>query len=151
MSVKLPLTDGERKNLRRYKLKIAEIPEVPPEKLASILNGSLKRAKTLIALAEFQSVPSIGPKMAESLLDLGYFSLNELKGQDGGELADKLEILYGFWVDPCVEDVLRLAVHYAENRNSEKQWWDFTESRKTYRAKFGYPKTRPKKAWHETR
>lgn len=151
MNIKLPLTDDERRRLRRHKLKISEIPETSINSLVSVLEVAETRAKTLKALAEFQSVPSIGPKMAETLVDLGHFSLDSLIGKDGGVLTDELESLYGFWVDPCVEDEIRLAVHYAENRNIDKRWWDFTEARKSYRSQFGYPKTRPKKAWYDSR
>ncbi len=55
----------------------------------------------------------------------------------------------GYWVDPCVEDALRCIVYHANNPNSDKCWFDFTEGRKSYRAQNGYPATRPSLAWYE--
>lgn len=151
MSIKLPLRDDERTKLRKYKLKVADIVNVPTDQLCTILDVSAKRAKTLNALASFQQIPSIGPRMAEDLIALGYFSMDALKDKDGAELTDELEKLYGCWMDPCVEDCLRLVVYFAPHPDSDKQWWNFTEERKAYRTKYGYPDTRPTKAWHETR
>jgi len=151
MSIKLPLTDEERTKLRKHKLKITEIASVPIDELRSILDVSLKRAKTLVALASFQQIPSIGPRMAENLIDLGYFSIDSFKGEDGAKLTDELEKLYGYQVDPCVEDQIRLVVYYADNQNKDKQWWDFTEERKAYRAKYGYPDTRPTQVSYGTK
>lgn len=148
---KLPLTEIERKQLRAHKIKLLQIAEYDEEHLALTLNISLDRAKLLIALALFQQVPSIGPKLAYNLVELGFYSLDDIRsrGESGAELVDRLEKLHGVWMDPCVEDVMRLAVHHAYHRNSDKQWWDFTTERKAYRSKNGYPEDRPSKAWHE--
>nr|WP_198041798.1 helix-hairpin-helix domain-containing protein [Paenibacillus larvae] len=43
----------------------------------------------------------------------------------------------------CVEDQFRLVVYYANNPESNKKWWDFTEERKHYRETNGYPSDRP--------
>ncbi|AQT83292.1 hypothetical protein B1222_00565 [Paenibacillus larvae subsp. pulvifaciens] len=42
----------------------------------------------------------------------------------------------------CVEDQFRLVVYYANNPESNKKWWDFTEERKHYRETNGYPSDR---------
>jgi hypothetical protein len=148
-SPKLPLTDAERAQLRKEKIKLVDIATMDADTLSHRLLISPERAKTMIALATFQKIPSVGPKMAQSVVDLGYYSLEELKDKDGAKLIEALEMLYGYWIDPCAEDVLRCIVHHANHPQSDKQWWDFTEERKAYRAKFGYPVTRPTKAWHE--
>jgi AraC-like DNA-binding protein len=101
------------------------------------------------ALAEFQSVPSIGPRFAHDLISLGYYSLNDLKKKDPTRLYSQLERNIGAWIDPCVEDQFRLVVHYSNHRNTNKNWWDFTEERKSFREKNGYANNRPKKAWYE--
>ncbi len=142
---KLPLTPGERSILRKQKLKLSAIASVQPSELSLVLGCTEARAKRFIALAQFQTIPSVGPDLAKHVVDLGYYSLAELKGKDPAELFDQLERLYGFQIDPCVEDGIRLIVHHAGTSHSEKRWWDFTEERKLYRQKHGYPHTRPKR------
>jgi Pathogenicity locus len=150
INIKLPLTDIEKANLRKNKIKIANIPDFATDELEVLLNATTERAKKIYALAEFQSVPSIGIKFAEDLVFLGYYSLNELKNKDGAKLTDEYERKKGFWIDPCVEDQFRLVVNYANTNDTKKTWWNFTEERKKYRFENGYPASRPKKAWHET-
>ncbi|GAB6988734.1 helix-hairpin-helix domain-containing protein [Paenibacillus pini] len=140
---KLDLTISERTELRRNKIRISEIQNLTCNEMCTILKVSVFRAKEIKALSEFQSLPSIGPKLAQDLLMLGYYTLEELRDKNGATLFEDLEGLYGERIDPCVEDQFRLMIHYANNSNSEKQWWDFTEERKQFRAKHGYPKDRP--------
>lgn len=140
---KLDLTATERTILRKNKLRISELAEMEPDQLASLLSIPLQRAKELRAMAEFQRIPSIGPQFAKDLLMLGYDRLEDLKQKDGATLLNQYEQLRGIRIDPCVEDQLRLVVHYAKNPASTKQWWDFTEERKQYRAAHGYPASRP--------
>jgi Pathogenicity locus len=148
-NIKLPLTDIEKANLRKNKIKIANISDFATDELEVLLSATPERAKEIYALAEFQSIPSIGIKFAEDLVFLGYYSLNELKNKDGAELTDEYEYKKGFWVDPCVEDQFRLVVHFANTYDTAKTWWDFTEERKKFRIENGYPKSRPQKSWVE--
>jgi len=149
-NIKLPLTDIEKANLRKNKIKIANVLDFATDELEVLLNATTERAKEIHALAEFQTVPSVGIKFAEDLVFLGYYSLNELKQKDGAKLTDEYELKKGYWVDPCVEDQFRLIVHFANTNDPQKTWWDFTEERKKFRTENGYPKSRPQKAWHET-
>jgi len=73
-NIKLALTDFERANLRKQKVKISEILNFALDEFEVILGTTSERAKEIYALAEFQSVPSIGVKFAEDLVFLGYFS-----------------------------------------------------------------------------
>lgn len=148
---KLPLTDDERKRLRQAKIKLIDLMNFSAEELSVTLEVTEKRAAHLLALAIFQSVPSIGPSLSMNLVELGYLSLDQIKsgGESGAELVDRLERLHGVWMDPCVEDVMRLAVYHANHPGSDKQWWDFTQERKMYRAEHGYPADRPSKSWYE--
>jgi hypothetical protein len=149
-NIKLPLTDTEKASLRKHKIKIANILDFATDELEVLLNATTERAKKIYALAEFQTVPSVGIKFAEDLVFLGYYSLKELKEKDGAKLTDDYEKKLGYWVDPCVEDQFRLVVNYANTNDTTKTWWDFTEERKKFRSDNGYPKSRPKKAWFET-
>lgn len=149
ISIRLPLTDLERANLRKNKIKIANILDFATDELEVLLSATPERAKEIYALAEFQTVPSVGIKFAEDLVFLGYYSLNELKQKDPANLTDEYEQRKGFWVDPCVEDQFRLVVNFANTNDKTKTWWHFTEERKKFRAENGYPKSRPQKAWFE--
>lgn len=147
---KLPLTDGEKSKLRKAKVKISEIHTFSKEQIVQMLDVSVERAKILKGLADFQSVPSIGFKLAEKLVfELNIFSLSEIKAKDGAELFDELEQKLGVWTDGCVEDQIRCVINFSNNLESSKQWFDFTEDRKAYRVKVGFPKNRPIKAWYE--
>ncbi len=148
-NIKLPLTDVEKANLRKNKIKIAGILDFATDELEVLLNTTTERAKEIYALAEFQTVPSIGIKFAEDLVFLGYHSLNELKNKNGAKLTDEYELKKGYWTDPCVEDQFRLVVNFANTHDTKKTWWDFTEERKKFRAENGYPKSRPQKSWVE--
>lgn len=147
---KLELRQNEKAQLRRAKIKISEVHTHGEEKLARILGISDERARTVKALAEFQEVPSIGYELAGKLVHrLGIYSLKELKDKNGAELLNELEQRLGVWTDPCVEDQIRCVVYFANNPSSNKKWFDFTNERKDYRKKNGYPEDRPKKAWYE--
>lgn len=149
-NIKLPLIAIEKANLRKNKINMVNIPDFAADELGVLLNVSIKRAKEIHALAEFQTVPSVGIKFAEDLVSLGYYSLNQLKNKDGATLTDEYEQKKGYWVDPCVEDQFRLVVYFANTKDRTKTWWDFTEERKKFRTENGYPKSRPQQAWHET-
>lgn len=148
-SIKLPFTNTERTFLKKNKIKIADIVNYAADELEVLLHAKPKRVKELLALAEFQTVPSIGIRFAEDLVFLGYYSIDELKNKDGAKLTDAYEKKRGYWIDPCVEDQFRLVVHFAKTKDKSKNWWDFTSERKKFRIENGYPKNRPKKAWHQ--
>jgi hypothetical protein len=148
-NIKLPLTDVEKAILRKNKIKIADILDFATDELEVLLNATIERAKEIYALAEFQTVPSVGIKFAEDLVFLGYYSLNELKNKNGAKLTDEYELKKGYWTDPCVEDQFRLVVNFANTHDTKKTWWDFTEERKKFRIENGYPASRPQKSWVE--
>jgi AraC-like DNA-binding protein len=129
---------------------VREIHLVGLQKLQELLNSSKIRAMELSALSEFQSLPSVGPRFAEDLIAMGFYSLKDLRKKDGAKLTDQHERQIGMWTDPCVEDMFRLVVHLANHPEARKNWWDFTRERKEFRALHGYPATRPKLAWHES-
>jgi AraC-like DNA-binding protein len=140
---------SEKRKLRANKIKLKEIHHHSIRELRSILHVSEIRAMELKAMSEFQSVSSIGTRFAENLMQLGFYSLKEIRGKDPAKLLNRLELLMGAWIDPCVEDQFRLVVHYADHPASVKNWWDFTNERKAFRQKKGYPSNRPEKPWFD--
>lgn len=147
----MELTVTEKQRLRRLKIRTADILGCSVEELAVLLAATLPRARHIHALAAFQQVSSIGIAFAKDLIDLGFYSFSELKGQDPARLVEDFERLKGYWIDPCVEDQFRLIVHYADTGDNSGNWWEFTPIRKAYREKHGYPPDRPVAAWHTIR
>ncbi|AYB46069.1 helix-hairpin-helix domain-containing protein [Paenibacillus lautus] len=148
-SPKLPLTGQELAKLRSNKMKLIDIAQMDIELLSGVLGVSDSRAQYIRGLAQFQTVPSIGPKVAERVVQLGYYALEDIKDEDAASLTDRMEASSGFWVDPCVEDAFRCIVHHANHPGSGKSWHDFTEVRKQFREQHGYPPTRPTLSWYD--
>jgi hypothetical protein len=144
------LTVAEKQVLKIKKVRQKQLQDYAPDEIASLLGASAQRTRELNALAEFQSIPSLGINFAEELISQGYYTLDQLKGKSAVELFDAFEQHTGAWADPCVEDSYRLLVHYIENRDETKRWWDFTAERKAYRKQYGFPTDRPQNAWHES-
>jgi len=147
--IKLDLLPIEKSRLKANKIKVLDIPNYSSKELSRLLDVPTIRAMEIIALVEFQCIPSIGIKFAKDLISMGYYSLEELKDKNGAKLIEELELFLGCWIDPCVEDQFRLVVEYANHRDNSKRWWDYTEERKKYRLENGYPANRPIKAWFE--
>jgi len=144
---KLNLSLIEKASLKKAGIRMNQLMDYAPDEICAVLNVDDQRAKQIAALIEFQSIPSVGPKFAQDLIDMGYYSLSQLKDKNGAELLNEHERLIGAWTDPCVEDQFRLVVDYANHPGNGKQWWHFTAERKAFRAQHGYPANRPDKAW----
>jgi hypothetical protein len=148
--IDLELSVEEKLILKKQGISQKMLRDYAPDEIATMLNASPERTKELAALAEFQSIPSLGVGFAKELISQGYYSLEQLKGKSAVELFDAYEKHSGCWADPCVEDSYRLLVHYMEHKDESKRWWDFTRERKAYRAEFGFQADRPVTAWYET-
>jgi len=75
---------------------------------------------------DLQSIPGIGPSMAQDLRDLGYFRVSDLKGQNPELMYKRLKQMHGMHIDPCVLYVFRCAVYYATEEVHEPEllkWW----------------------------
>lgn len=146
---RLDITSAEKRALRANKVKRREIHHLSVEQLRAMLGVSDIRAMELRALSEFQTIPSIGIRFAQDLISLGFYSIRELNGKDPAKLVDRLERQLGAWIDPCVEDQMRLCTHYAAHLDDRMNWWDFTNERKAFRQQYGYPASRPKRPWYQ--
>ncbi|NOW98079.1 helix-hairpin-helix domain-containing protein [Mucilaginibacter sp. SG564] len=148
-TINYKLTLAEKQLLKAKKISQKLLQDYATDEIVTLLEASPQRARELSALAEFQSIPSLGINFAEELISQGYYALEQLKGRSAVELFDAFEQHCGTWADPCVEDSYRLLVHYIENRDGSKRWWDFTAERKAYREKHGFPANRPQKPWYQ--
>jgi hypothetical protein len=149
-NIDFALSAEEKQKLKEKKISQKMLRDYAPDEIAAMLDASPERARELAALAEFQSIPSLGIGFARELMQQGYYSLEQIKGKSAVELFDAYERHCGCWADPCVEDSYRLLVHYIEHKDESKRWWNFTGERKAYREQFGFPADRPLTAWCET-
>lgn len=147
--MELELTESEKNILREKRISRKELAKKTIGEISVLLEVSLERARDIHAICAFQKISSIGIRFATDLVELGIYSLEDLKGRNASDLFNAFELKKGFWIDPCVEDQFRLVVYTAETGDKTKKWWDFTAERKRFRMKHGYPSSRPKKAWHE--
>lgn len=149
-AIKLPLTPAEKANLKKHSLTVRKLFDFALDEWEVLLDISHQRAKELFALAEFQTIPSIGIRFAEDLVFMNFYSIHDLKGKHPAKLTDEYELKKGYWIDPCVEDQFRLVVYFADTHDVTKKWWNFTPERKQYRLENGYPQNRPSLSWYES-
>ncbi len=72
------------------------------------------------------TIPNIGKRMKESLLNIGITCVEDLKGKNPEDLYHQDCKVKGFQEDRCALYVFRMAVYYAENENPEEEklkWW----------------------------
>jgi hypothetical protein len=78
---------------------------------------------------DLTDIPNVGPAVARRLRQLGVSSLEELRGQDGGALFERLCALDGSRHDPCLLDTFVAVVDYA-NGAPARPWWEYSRERK---------------------
>ena len=80
---------------------------------------------------DLQSIPGVGPSLAQDLRDLGIQHVAELRGQDPERLYARLIAQRGVHQDRCVLYVFRCAVYFAETPqpNPERlKWWNWKDA-----------------------
>ena len=81
---------------------------------------------------ELEQIPGVGPKLAAKLHDLGISSVAELKGRSAEDLYERLILLKGRHIDPCVLYVFRGAVYFASHDEYDPEllkWWNWKDRR----------------------
>lgn len=82
------------------------------------------------ALADLMRIPGVGKSIARDLMNIGYFSVADLAGEDPEEMYSKLCVFEGGHVDRCVLYVFRCAVYFAENETRDPEllkWWNWKD------------------------
>lgn len=77
-----------------------------------------------------QTLPGIGPSMAQDLKDLGFFQPAELRGQDPERMYKDLCELRGEKIDRCVLYAYRCAVYAASTGRPDPEllkWWNWKD------------------------
>lgn len=82
------------------------------------------------ALADLMRIPGVGKSIAHDLMNIGYRSVDDLKGEDPEEMYSKLCVYQGGHVDRCVLYVFRCAVYFSENEIHDPEllkWWNWKD------------------------
>ncbi|WP_317203193.1 helix-hairpin-helix domain-containing protein [Janthinobacterium sp.] len=130
--MKHPLLPPERAALRKCGLSFKALAEVAPDALAALCALPLERCVYLTAMAQFQSLVSVGPASAQDIWDLGCTSLAELATREPFDMYQALSLQVGQRLDPCVEDVFRCAIAqviFPDLPAGRKDWWHWKEQR----------------------
>ncbi|MBP7934320.1 MAG: helix-hairpin-helix domain-containing protein [Phycisphaerae bacterium] len=80
---------------------------------------------------DLRTIPGVGPRMAEDLIQLGYGRVRDLRGQDPEEMYRRLGRLRGAPIDRCVLYVFRCAVYFASHDRHEPRllkWWSWKDT-----------------------
>ncbi len=89
------------------------------------MNGSKKKSGKGL-----ESIPGIGPSLAEDLRLIGIDRPSCLKGKDPELLYRKLERVTGTHQDRCVLYTFRCAVYYASEKSHDPEllkWWNWSD------------------------
>lgn len=84
----------------------------------------------MVGLKELQTIPGVGPSIAQDIVDLGYTSVSALRGENPETMYQRLCGLRSTHIDRCVLYVFRCAVYFADNttHNSELlKWWNWKD------------------------
>ncbi len=77
-----------------------------------------------------ESIPGIGPKIAEMLQSIHVRQVSDLKGVNPEKLYTKLEQTMGAHVDRCVLYAFRNAVYFASHQRHDPaklKWWHWKD------------------------
>lgn len=82
------------------------------------------------ATHDLRRIPGIGKSLAQDLIDLGYHSVEELRGADPEAMYAQFEEMVGTHVDRCVLYTFRCAVYFASHENHDPEllkWWNWKD------------------------
>jgi nucleotidyltransferase/DNA polymerase involved in DNA repair len=82
-------------------------------------------------LKQFQTIPSVGKSIAEDLWEMGFRSLNDLKGKDPEKLYEQLNTLRGTTIDRCMLYTFRCVVYFVNHTKHDPEklkWWNWKDS-----------------------
>ena len=84
------------------------------------------------ALQQLEQIPGVGKSIAVDLWDLGYRTIESLKGEDPQTMYEALRARQGGHLDRCMLYVFRCAVYYASHDNHDPdllKWWNWSDKR----------------------
>lgn len=124
--MKCKVSPVERAALRKQGLAFAKLVGENPATISTRCGLPLARCRYLVAMADFQTLASVGPAAAQDLWDLGYRSLSGLANGNPVDMYNELCLMVGSKLDPCVEDVFRCAIAQVRDPHlpaERANWW----------------------------
>lgn len=82
-------------------------------------------------IKELTKIPGVGKSIANDLINIGIFSVSQLKDNDPEKLYLASNRYAGVTQDRCLLYVFRCAVYYASTKKHEKEklkWWNWKDS-----------------------
>ena len=116
------LTSAEKQLLKTKRISQKLLQEYAPDEIAALLEASPPRARELYALAEFQSIPSLGINFANELISQGYYSLEQLKGKSAVALFNAFERHCGAY-DMCCLLFTRVLFFPGKDHSADLYLW----------------------------
>jgi hypothetical protein len=101
------------------------------------------------ALRDLQTIPGVGPSLAQDLVSLGISRVAQLRKKNPERLYRRLERQAGAPMDRCVLYVFRCAVYYAETSKPDPhllKWWNWKDTPKNKPKQAPEPTTRSRRA-----
>ena len=83
-------------------------------------------------LKELKTIPGIGDKIANLLLEIGVKRVVDLKGRDPEELYHRACVKRGEQIDRCLLYVFRCAVYFASHKKHDPKkllWWNWKDKK----------------------
>jgi hypothetical protein len=78
---------------------------------------------------DLTTLPNVGPAVARALRRLGIERSDDLRGQDGEDLFERLCAMDGRRHDPCLLDTFVAVVDHAHGAPA-RPWWAYSRERK---------------------
>ena len=91
-----------------------------------------------IAIKDLTQIPGVGKSIANDLINIGIYSVAELKGKNPEILFEQSNRFAGEVQDRCVLYVFRCAVYYAETEENNREmellkWWNWKDGSLVYK------------------
>jgi len=80
---------------------------------------------------DLQTIPGVGRRIARDLIDLGYHSTADIRGEDPQQMYERLCELRAARIDRCMLYVFRCAVYFAGNTvhdPAKLKWWNWKDA-----------------------
>ncbi len=103
---------------------------------ATIRRNTQQLHNNFAAIKALTVIPGIGKSLAADLIQLGFYKVEDLRGQDPQQMYDRLSQLSGCPQDRCVLYVFRCAVYFAQEPTPDPEllkWWNWKGNWKSSR------------------
>lgn len=86
------------------------------------------------ALKDLMQIPGVGKSLATDLINIGFYSVQALQGQDPEALYQRSNQFAGAVQDRCVLYVFRCATYYANTTAGQRdpdllKWWNWSDKK----------------------